>query len=92
MEKSSIEHFLEEQTTVSNEADHNYLASENVTNSNVIYVIDPHITSNLNVQAMESNIQDGKPTTILVCNPNFSNMTIMDVGAIQTVDQNAHNT
>lgn len=64
------------------------MASENETNTNVIYVVDPQITSNVKVESMQSSkVHDNKSTTILVCNPNFSNMTIMDVGAIQTVDQ-----
>lgn len=69
-----------------NEADHNYLATENDNNTNVIYVVDPQATSS--VGAMDtSNLCNGTPQTIFVCNPNFSNMTVMDVGAIQTVAQ-----
>lgn len=91
-ETQSNENLFEKQIIEKNEADHNYLASENETNTNYIYVVDPQITSNIKVDSIQSsNVYDGdgKSTTILVCNPNFRNMTIMDVGAIQTVDQDA---
>lgn len=75
--------FLEHQTiSGSNEDNHNYLASENETNADVIYVVDPQITSNMNFESIESsNICNNKPSTIFVCNPNFSNVTVMDAGA-----------
>lgn len=60
--------------------------------SDVIYVVDPQITTNGtdNIESLTTtSINDCTPTTILICHPNFSNMTIMDIGAIQTVDQEA---
>lgn len=73
----------------SSEDDHNYLAPE--IDTNIIYIIQPEEISNENnglgmfeTAPIESMT---KPTNILVCKPNFDNMTIMDVGAIQTVDQ-----
>lgn len=68
--------------------DHTYLATANDTDrnidSNVIYLVD----QNVNIETLESS-SDDKPTTILVCNQDFSDLTIMDVGAIQTIDQDA---
>lgn len=81
----------EKQTkTTSSEDDHNYLAPE--IDTNIIYIIEPEITSN-DIQQMDtfgssSNVSKMKPT-ILVCNSNFGDSTIMDVGAIQTVDHDA---
>lgn len=72
----------------SNEVDHSYLASENDMSSNVIYVVDPQPEFHAHIDSTESST----PTTILICNPNFSNMTIMDIGAIQTVDQDVETT
>lgn len=74
----------------SSEDDHNYLAPE--IDTNIIYIIEPEITSN-GINQMEtfestSNVSKTKPT-ILVCNSNFGDSTIMDVGAIQTVDHDA---
>lgn len=72
---------------ISNEADHNCQALENETNTNVFYVVEnPPITSDMEPL---NNVHNTQPTRILVCDPNFSNMTIMDVGAIQTIDQDA---
>lgn len=73
----------------SNEVDHSYLASENDMSSNVIYVVDPQPELHEQIESTESS---STPTTILICNPNFSNMTIMDIGAIQTVDQDVETT
>lgn len=72
----------------SSDDDHNYLAPE--IDTNIIYIIQPEGTSN-GIETFETIPIESttKPTNILVCNPNFDNMTIMDVGAIQTVDQDA---
>lgn len=88
MKSESNDASLEKQhIAFANEDDHNYLVSENDMSSDVIYVVDPQMT-NENVECIEStNVNECTPTTILICNPNFGNMTIMDIGAIQTIDQ-----
>ncbi|XP_031630017.1 zinc finger protein 761-like [Contarinia nasturtii] len=73
-----------EKQTATNEDDHNYLAAENNSKTNVFYVVNPQMTSNSTTNEIQSsNMHEVMPTTILVCNPNF---TIMDVAAIQTIN------
>lgn len=72
-------------TALTDDKDHNYLASENdANNSNVIYVVDP----NVKIESIEPS--NDASATFLVCNSNFNDLTIMDVGAVQTIDQDAH--
>lgn len=77
IQRQSTENLVDNsnELTIPDKVDHNYLVADNV-----IYLVDPQITSHIDVKA----------TKILVCNPNFNGMAAMDVGAIQTIDQDAH--
>lgn len=73
--------------TETNKNDQNYLLSDINADPNVIYIFQPDLSNSTIVTMQSSNTHERKPANVWNGKGNFSNMTIMDVGAIQTIDQ-----